>query len=124
MSILDTARQALVEFPIPDIQREPLSLALDRLAFVESQNATLQNQVTTLQTQVATLVAQVANLQAENDSLRSRLQNAELDRDAERKQRQVLADRIAAASTQDAPKSIAPPPGITSEMGRYFHGRR
>lgn len=117
MSILDTARQALVELPISDIQRERLSLALDRLAFAESQNATLQNQVTTL-------VAQVANLQAENDSLRSRLQNAELDRDAARKECQVLKDRMAVLTSHDGPSVVTPPPGITERMGRHFPDRR
>lgn len=117
MSILDTARQALVELPISDIQRERLSLALDRLAFAESQNATLQNQVTTL-------VAQVANLQAENDSLRARLQNAELDRDAARKECQVLNDRIGKPTSSDTPKAIQPQAGLTDRMGRYFPERR
>lgn len=71
MTLLDTARQALVELPISDIVRERLSLALDRLEEAESK---------------------MTILQTENGKLQSQLENVTLDRDKAREQHQRLQD--------------------------------
>lgn len=67
MSLLTLLRDAMKEFPMSDIVRERLALAVDRLALSEAQIADLQGQKASLESKIEALQSEKANLNAQLD---------------------------------------------------------